>query len=68
MSNFTVVSDDEATELRKLREFYKEVRSLTANHDVIENGDVSMAVVYPKKLSDALCKINPEWFHIDTVP
>ena len=67
MSNFTVVSDDEATELRTLREFYKEVRSLTANHDVIENGDVSMAVVYPKKLSDALCKVNPEWFHTNNV-
>jgi len=40
---------------------------LTANHDVVENGDVSMAVVYPKKLSDALCKVNPDWFHIDTV-
>ena len=67
MSNFTVVSDDEANELRKLREFYKEVRNLTANHDVIENNDVSMAVVYPKKLSDALCKVNPEWFHTTNV-
>ncbi len=31
MSNFTVISDDEAIELRKLREFYKEVADYCAS-------------------------------------
>lgn len=62
MSNFTVISDQEAVELNKLREFYKEICELTANHDVIENEDVGIAVVYPNRLGAALEKINPEWY------
>lgn len=62
MSNFTVISDDEAVELRKLRDFYKEVCNLTANHDVIENADVGIAVVYPNRLGEALEKVNPNWY------
>ena len=67
MSNFTVISDDEAVELRKLREFYNEVRTLAIEHDVIENDTTGIAVVYPSLLGTALSKVNPHWFHNDTV-
>ena len=67
MSNFTVISDDEAVELRKLREFYNEVRTLAIEHDVIENDTTGIAVVYPSRLGTALSKVNPHWFHNDTV-
>lgn len=61
MTNFTVISDDEAVELRRLREFYQEVRQLTVEHDVIENDDVGIAVVFPNRLVAALSKVNAEW-------
>lgn len=67
MSNFTVISDDEAIELRKLREFYNEVRSLATEHDVIENDTSGIAVVYPSRLGLALSKVNPNWYHSDKV-
>ena len=67
MSNFSVISDDEAIELRKLREFYNEVRTLAIEHDVIENDTTGIAVVYPSLLGTALSKVNPHWFHNDTV-
>lgn len=69
MSNFTVISDDEAVELRKLREFYKNVVSLTANHDVVETDSFGhgVAVVYPNKLGLALEKVNPKWYESDQV-
>lgn len=62
MSNFTVISDDEAIELRKLREFYKEVCLLTVEHDIIENDEIGIAVVYPNRLGSALSKVNPNWY------
>jgi hypothetical protein len=62
MSNFTVISDDEAVELRKLREFYNEVRTLAVEHDVIENDEIGIAVVYPNRLGSALSKVNPKWY------
>lgn len=58
MSNFTVISDAEAVELRKLREFYKDVSEITINHDNISN----VAVVYPNKLSSALEKVDVQWY------
>lgn len=61
MTNFTVISDDEAVELRKLRAFYQEVRQLTVEHDVIENDEVGIAVVFPNRLGSALAKVNAEW-------
>ena len=67
MSNFSVISDDEAVELRKLREFYNEVRSLATEHDVIENDTSGIAVVYPSRLGTALSKVNPHWYHSDKV-
>ena len=67
MSNFTVINDDEASELRKLRDFYKEVRQLAIEHDVIENDTTGIAVVYPSVLGTALSKVNPHWFHDNTV-
>lgn len=67
MSNFTVISDDEAIELRKLREFYNEVRTLTIEHDIIENNDVGIAVVYPNRLGSALSKVNSNWYESDAV-
>ena len=65
MSNFTVINDDEAVELRKLREFYNEVRKLAIEHDVIENDTTGIAVVYPSVLGTALSKVNPHWYHND---
>ena len=67
MSNFTVISDDEAVELRKLREFYKEIAKLTVNHDVLYPSgdgpvDDGVAVVYPSKLGSVLSKIDNEWY------
>ncbi|NDB84828.1 MAG: hypothetical protein EB127_19285 [Alphaproteobacteria bacterium] len=62
MSNFTVITDDEAIELRKLRDFYKEVIYLTVNHDTIENEDIGIAVVYPNRLSTVLAKVDKDWF------
>ena len=62
MSNFSVISDDEANELRKFREFYKEVSALTAKHDSLEYGNMNVAVVYPSKLGSSLSKVNPEWY------
>jgi hypothetical protein len=67
MSEFTVISDDEAVELRKLREFYNEVRNLATEHDVIENDTSGIAVVYPSRLGTALSKVNPNWYHSDKV-
>jgi len=72
MSDFTVISDMEAVELRKLRDFYKEVAHLTVNHDVLyPNGegavDSGHAVVYPSKLNNALSKVDPQWYSIDSV-
>ena len=61
MTNFTVISDDEAVELRKLRAFYQEVRQLTVEHDVIKNDEVGIAVVFPNRLGSALAKVNAEW-------
>lgn len=65
MSNFTVISDNEAIELKKLREFYKDIVSLTANHDVIETNSFGnkVAVVYPNKLGLALEKVNSKWYN-----
>ena len=68
MSNFTVISDDEAVELQKLREFYKDVVSLTVNHDTLDSDPFghSIAVVYPNKLGVALEKVNPKWYQSES--
>lgn len=67
MSDFTVISDNEALELQKLRNFYNEIRNLTIQHDIIENDISGIAVVYPNNIATALSKVNPHWFHNDTV-
>jgi hypothetical protein len=67
MSEFTVITDNEAIELRKLREFYNEVRKLATEHDVIENDTSGIAVVYPSRLGSALSKVNPNWYSSDKV-
>ena len=59
MSNFTVISDEEAVLFNKLKEFYKEVCYLTINHEVDNEGN---AVISPNKLSPVLEKVNPFWF------
>lgn len=55
----------------KLVAFFKEVASLTSNHDGIHfratNGgedqiETDIAVVYPSKLGPALEKVDPEWW------
>lgn len=62
MPNFTVISDEEAVELRKLRIFYKEIATLTVEHDFIENENIGIAVVYPNRLSTVLAKVDKDWF------
>lgn len=57
MSNFTVITDEEAVLFRKLKDFYKEVSDLTLNHDVLNDH----AVVYPSDLGILLEKIDSEW-------
>ncbi len=52
----------------QLEAFYKEVASMTVNHDVLRVGgtdfdpDEHPAVVYPSKLGKALEKVDPEWY------
>jgi len=62
--NFTVISNDEALLFKKLQEFYKDVKLLTSNHDVIETDSFGhgVAVVYPNKLGLALEKVDKEWY------
>jgi len=56
--NFTVISNEEAVLFRKLKEMYKEVCSLTVNHDVLNDN----AVVYPSKLGPVLEKVDKYWY------
>ena len=56
--NFTVISNEEAVLFRKLKEMYKEVCSLTVNHDVLND----TAVVYPSKLGPVLEKVDQYWY------
>lgn len=58
MSNFTVITDEEAVLFEKLKTFYKEVAKLTLNHNVLNDS----AVVYPSDLGPALEKIDSYWF------
>lgn len=56
-----------AAELKKLRQFFKTVARLTVNHDCVtvvkRNGQQDdLASVSPKKLGDALSKVNPDWY------
>ena len=54
--------DNANTEIEQLREFVKEVKSLTEKYDVIActNGN-RYASVSPKKIHDVIRKIDPEW-------
>ena len=61
MTNFTVIKDEEAVELRRLRQFYLDVRELTIQHDTLDTGSDSVAVVYPDQLAKALEKVNAQW-------
>lgn len=47
-------------ELALLREFYGEVRRLTAQHDSIDDA----AVVYANKLGEALSRVNSKWWEV----
>ena len=42
----------------KLKEFFRRIASLTANHDVIDDH----ACVTANKLGEALKKVDPEWY------
>lgn len=57
--NFTIISNDEAKLFEKLKEMYKEVCELTANHDVLNDN----AVVYPSKLGTVLEKVDSQWYN-----
>lgn len=53
------------TKLGRLEMFYDEVKKLTLNHDVVISVDGDEhACVSPRKLGDALSKVNAEW-HLD---
>ncbi len=58
MSNFTVISDEEAQLFAKLKIMYFEVCQLTLNHDVLND----TAVVYPNKLGPVLEKVYDQWY------
>ena len=50
-------------ELALLRNFYKAVARLTANHDVIEvSEEEDYAVVFPSDLGEELEKVDKEWW------
>jgi hypothetical protein len=48
-------------ELTRLRAFFKEVADLTVNHDVV-GGMLEIASVSPKKLGEALEKVDKNWY------
>lgn len=64
----TNIYDDIKTRqrLEKLESFFKEVASLTVNHDTLTSSDDGVedeyAVVYPNKLGAALEKVDPDWY------
>lgn len=49
--------------LNKLETFYNEIIEMTINHDVVRstNGN-EYASVSPKRISEALVKVNPKWY------
>lgn len=57
--NFTVISNEEAVLLRKLKEFYEEVQKLTVNHHNLEG----FAVVYSGDLGRSLAKVKQDWWN-----
>ena len=57
--NFTVISNEEAVLLRKLKEFYQEVSTLTVNHHILEG----FAVVYSGDLGRSLAKVKEDWWN-----
>jgi hypothetical protein len=57
--NFTVLSNEEATLLCKLKEFYKEICVLTEHHHNLEG----FAVVYSGDLSKSLVKVKQDWWN-----
>ena len=57
--NFTVISNEEAVLLRKLKEFYQEISTLTVNHHNLEG----YAVVYSGDLGRSLVKIKEDWWN-----
>ena len=49
--------------LGRLEILYNEVKQLTLNHDVVISVDGNeYASVSPRKLGDALSKVNTEWY------
>jgi hypothetical protein len=58
MSNFTVISDEEAILFEKLKSFYKEVSNLTIHHHVLKDH----AVVYPSDLGSLLANVDKDWY------
>lgn len=57
--NFTVISNEEAVLLRKLKEFYEEVQKLTVHHHNLEG----FAVVYSGDLGRSLAKVKEDWWN-----
>ena len=49
--------------MERLEMFYLEARELCLHHDVVRCTDGNVyASVSPRKLGDALTKVNPEWY------
>lgn len=49
--------------LGRLEMFYNEIKKLTLNHDVVISVDGNeYASVSPRKLGEALSKVNEEWY------
>lgn len=62
MSNFTVITDEDAALFNRLLTFYKEVCRLTWDHDTLDCGPDTSAVVYPDRLGQALERVDSEWW------
>lgn len=64
--NFTVISNEEAAQFRRLQKFYQEVCDLVKNNDIMVVGDDPIdnkpAEVYSRLLGQALERVDPKWW------
>ncbi len=60
MSDFNVLSPEDAALFEKLKVFYKEVVDLALNGDTVGEH----TVVFPYKLGPALEKVNKDWANV----
>ena len=59
MTDFTVITDNNALELKQLRQFYKDVATLVLTYDVLYTSEGQM---FNSQLTQALNKVDPKWY------